>query len=189
MVCIRPPRSQPLTTSSIPPTAAPRLESHCRGNRCQLSVARRLTACFMSASAANCLPASCCLKGPKRRTGYGATAENLRTNLPSWSCTNLRFPSVGLLKKHLAQKRLTNRRRHEGSCHLLATDTWEFLLCRDTSLSVMVEKMLKHQCWLWGGLKCTDLLPICHINIRGGSEFSTSQCVCYLNFWNFLVLP
>ena len=106
MVCIRPPRSQPLTTWSILPTAAPRLESHCRGNRCQLSVARRLTACFMSASAANCLPASCCLKGPKRWTVHGATAENLRTNLPSRSCT-LRFPSLGLLKKHLAQKRLT----------------------------------------------------------------------------------
>jgi len=104
MVCIRPPRSQQLTTSSILPTAAPRLESHCRGNRCQLSAARRLTACFMSASAANCLLASCCLKGPKRRTGYGATAENVRTHLPSWSCT-LRFPSLGLPKKHLAQKR------------------------------------------------------------------------------------
>ena len=98
-------------------------------------------------------------------------------------------PEISISWPPLGSKVIYNRRHHEGNCHLLAIDTWRFLPCWDTSLCAMVEKVLKHQCWLWGGLMCTDLLPICHVNIRGSTEFSKSEYVCHLNFWNSLVLP
>jgi hypothetical protein len=65
-----------------------------------------VTACFISTSVANCLPARCCLRCLKRWPGFGATTECLWTNLLPRSYT-LRFPPLGLLKKYLARKRFT----------------------------------------------------------------------------------
>jgi hypothetical protein len=79
-------------------------------------------------------------------------------------------------------KAMYNRHCQEGSCHLLATDASRFLLQWDTSLGAMVGKMHKCQRWPQGGLMCTDLQPICHIKIRGNTEFLTSERVRHLNF-------
>ena len=149
---------------------------------------QEVTACFMLASTANCLPGRCFLRCLKTKTSLGIKIGTVLHHNQSqvWvaGCSSVMSSSwiPSTARVCLAP---WQQIQHEATCHLLATNTClQLPLHQDTSLGDTKGQMLKCQWWLHGGLVCT----ICYTCAMYTEKSELSpQHQCLLPY--FLKLP